>query len=125
MTNKVTINGSNAFGFYTEEQVRKIDPSAAKSRAQSINVSKILGYIPIVNCLRWDNPPSDRPDADTFPRARQTVAYRTFFILRLAAEMFQVGILFLIPDLLFTMGRNCQRSKAADLASRNIQQVTA
>jgi len=124
VTNKVTVNGSNAFGFYTEEQVRKIDPwVAAKSHALSLNISKILGYIPLVSYLRWDNRPGNRPDNDAFPRAKQTVAYRTFFILRLAAETFLIGILFLIPDIIFTIGRNCQQSKAASLASRNIQQV--
>jgi hypothetical protein len=103
------ISAPEAFGFFTGAQVQKMDPvltkADAKAKALWLNVSKILGYIPVVGFI------SNMGQATTkrleqFRHLKPTSGFRAAFTLRFLGEGLGVGILFLIPDLIVTIARN-------------------
>lgn len=108
------ISASKAFGFFTGEQVQKLDPdlikAIAKTKAAWLNMSKILGYIPLVGIIS-NMGQCIVDELEQFQYLKPTTGYNVAFTLRVAGEAAGVGALFLLPDIIVSIGRVMPESK--------------
>ena len=93
-----TVSPSFYFGFHTTKTCKNEFPT--HNNAKGNNVGNILGYIPVIGIL------IGAVRIDTARRENLSMATKVTMIVRGILEIMGLGLLFLIPDLIVSIGRH-------------------